>query len=282
MNERKYLPIGSVCTLKGKLKKVMVVGYYFVTYNGNLNIKDYSGVVYPEGFPLNEQVVAFNHDEIDKVDFIGYKDEDLKTFMKNFDEATGNVSSRNKDDYILTSSSSYSKLLFDENGVVMIAEPVEGDKSKPSVSNDAYTYTNPFVYDVNSDYLLESEKKPMNFKEDSKAVSADFLKKKHTELAQIKFDENGVVISDGVSDIDVPPVGPGLTKKEEPSYLDIPAIGPGLEQKKVEYKFDENGVIVADDVTDVDVPPVGPGLNDKKGKKTKYQFDENGIVISQH
>ena len=41
MNE-KYLPIGTICTLKGKNKKVMIVGVYGVEFNGNLKINDYT------------------------------------------------------------------------------------------------------------------------------------------------------------------------------------------------------------------------------------------------
>ena len=48
----KYLPIGTVCTLKGNNKKVMVIGFFSVEYNGNIKMYDYQGCSYPEGILL--------------------------------------------------------------------------------------------------------------------------------------------------------------------------------------------------------------------------------------
>ena len=57
--EQKYLPIGSVCTLKGKNKKVMITGYYSVEFNGNFKIsKQFE-------FETNKNyVIAINNDLI--------------------------------------------------------------------------------------------------------------------------------------------------------------------------------------------------------------------------
>ena len=88
--EQKYLPIGSVCTLKGKNKKVMITGYYSVEFNGNLRIKDYCGCVYPEGMLLPEHSCTFNHTDIETIDFIGFKNDEQKTFQGLLNRLTGN------------------------------------------------------------------------------------------------------------------------------------------------------------------------------------------------
>ena len=128
--EQKYLPIGSVCTLKGKNKKVMITGYYSVSFSGNLKINDYMGCAYPEGMLLPEFVCSFNHTDIESVDFLGFKNEEQEIFKGLLNRLTGNTDENatselhKENDIFLTSNSSYSKLLFDENGVVMIADPV--------------------------------------------------------------------------------------------------------------------------------------------------------------
>ena len=80
--ESKYLPIGSVCTIKGKSRKVMITGYYSIKFNGNLRINDYKGCIYPEGLLISDQTCSFNHSDIEKVDFVGYKNEDQEIFQK--------------------------------------------------------------------------------------------------------------------------------------------------------------------------------------------------------
>ena len=70
MNER-YLPIGSVVELKNG-KKVMVIGYYSVEYDNDIVVYDYSGCAYPEGIMIKSSYCSFNHNDIKKVDFVGY------------------------------------------------------------------------------------------------------------------------------------------------------------------------------------------------------------------
>lgn len=70
MKER-YLPIGSVVELKNG-KKVMVIGYYSVEYDNDIVVYDYSGCAYPEGIMIKSSYCSFNHNDIKKVDFVGY------------------------------------------------------------------------------------------------------------------------------------------------------------------------------------------------------------------
>lgn len=77
----KYLPIGSVCLLKNVKKKVMIMGYCIMPKNKKNVIYDYSGCLYPEGVLSSDKTIFFNHDEIDKVYYKGYCDEDFDSFM---------------------------------------------------------------------------------------------------------------------------------------------------------------------------------------------------------
>lgn len=284
--EQKYLPIGSVCTLKGKNKKVMITSYYSVEFNGNLKIKDYMGCAYPEGMLLPEQVITFNHSDIEKIDFVGFKNEEQETFKKLLNRLTGNVKSdeesaaefHKENDMFLTSNSTYSKLLFDENGVVMIADPVE--KPKPQKSNTlnnikfdekGYVISTGNDEDINNPFHKEYEStetknenktdwkifNKIEFDKNGTVISADndINDKKEEMLNKIEFDENGTVISIG---------GETLKAKQD------------FEQ----YKFDENGTVISteNDKKEEDIPPIGPGPEPNQ-VKSNYKFDENGVVV---
>lgn len=276
--EQKYLPIGSVCTIKGKTKKVMVTGYYSVSFNGNLKIKDYVGCAYPEGLLLPEATCSFNHDDIEQVDFIGYKNEEQKTFERLLDRITNNEKSEEEkaaefhkeNEMFLTSNSTYSKLLFDENGVVMIADPVvveESPKKESLLKNikfddEGYVISvdnevemnNPFVNEYNIEAKQEPEKqnwsifKNIEFDENGNVIAAsEYEEPNKSTLNEIQFDENGTVIAVN-----------GETLKEESDYS--------------EYKFDENGTLIS----------VGnETLEDVQTQNSdKYEFDENGLVVA--
>lgn len=86
MNE-KYLPIGTVVLLKGGTKKVMISGFCAVTEAQKGKMYDYSGCMYPEGFLSSNQTCLFDHNQIEKVYFIGYRDEEEVTFKKKLKES---------------------------------------------------------------------------------------------------------------------------------------------------------------------------------------------------
>ena len=81
-DDGKYLTIGSVVLLKGAKKKVMVTGFLSVSPETGEKIFDYSGCPYPEGFLNYNQVCVFNHDQIDKVYFKGYVNEEEIIFKR--------------------------------------------------------------------------------------------------------------------------------------------------------------------------------------------------------
>ena len=76
----KYLPIGTVVLLKGGTKRAMITGFCSVAQENKEKIYDYSGCVYPEGYLSSNQVCLFDHDQIEKVFFVGYEDEEEKEF----------------------------------------------------------------------------------------------------------------------------------------------------------------------------------------------------------
>lgn len=80
MNNEKYLPIGSIVLLKGATKKLMITGFCSISNENKEVVYDYAGVMFPEG-AINNEVALFNHDQIDKIFYIGYVDEEQKEFV---------------------------------------------------------------------------------------------------------------------------------------------------------------------------------------------------------
>lgn len=69
MNNEKFLPIGSVVFLKGK------IGYYMIIANKISDdlkqIKDYISVPYPYGFNTIEELIVHNNSDISKILYEG-------------------------------------------------------------------------------------------------------------------------------------------------------------------------------------------------------------------
>ena len=89
MNE-KYLPIGTVVLLKGATKKLMITGFCVIPKNNQNVIYDYSGCMYPEGIISSDQIALFNHDQIDKIYFLGFQSDEDKAFKHQLNEALKN------------------------------------------------------------------------------------------------------------------------------------------------------------------------------------------------
>lgn len=90
--EGKFLPIGTVVLLKEGTKEVMITSYCIIPngdvydkngkIEGQNNMYDYGACLYPEGVFNSNQVIAFNHDQIDKICFKGYETDSQKSFSK--------------------------------------------------------------------------------------------------------------------------------------------------------------------------------------------------------
>ena len=78
--ENTFLPVGSVVMLKGAKTPLVIMGFAVVEKNNKDKIWDYIGVMYPVGFITPEKNLMFNRDQIEKVLFEGYSDENEKLF----------------------------------------------------------------------------------------------------------------------------------------------------------------------------------------------------------
>lgn len=96
MNFEKYLPVGTVVMLKGGKKRVMIMGFTCIDdSNENPRLYDYCGVLYPEGFIASNKNLLFNHDQIEKVFYMGYRDEEEEKFKETLREVVNKVSNQN-------------------------------------------------------------------------------------------------------------------------------------------------------------------------------------------
>ena len=90
--EERFLPIGTVVILKGGKRELMIMSYCIVPdgeaydKDGKVDLKgqmfDYGACFYPEGMITSDQLFAFNHDQIEKICFMGYKTENQKEISK--------------------------------------------------------------------------------------------------------------------------------------------------------------------------------------------------------
>ena len=80
--EEKYLPIGSVVLLKNGTKPVMITGYLpMPSDSSDTTMYDYSACMFPEGLLSSDQNAVFNHEQIDKFLFVGFKNEESMEFL---------------------------------------------------------------------------------------------------------------------------------------------------------------------------------------------------------
>ena len=90
MEEKKYLPIGSVVKTKKFSKKAMIVGYKIKTINEQTEIFDYVGCLYPEGLIDTSKYLAFNHSDIETVLDHGYQNEQYKQYIDILEKKSNN------------------------------------------------------------------------------------------------------------------------------------------------------------------------------------------------
>lgn len=84
----KLLPLGSIVLLKEGMQKLVVIGrgaVYEDAETGHDRFADYMGAIYPTGINP-EKTIFFQHENIDKVVFIGYSDEEEVRFLEIYDE----------------------------------------------------------------------------------------------------------------------------------------------------------------------------------------------------
>ena len=80
MNTTELLPIGSVVLLKNAQKRLMVIGVGQTEQTSDVDY-DYIGVMYPEGSMGEGSQFLFNHEDVGRVDFRGFEDDERKNFL---------------------------------------------------------------------------------------------------------------------------------------------------------------------------------------------------------
>ena len=86
MNYDKYLPIGTVVMLKGGKKRAMITGFCAIAGEDKTKMFDYSGCLYPEGFISSSQTLLFNHEQLEKIYYLGLVDEEEKLFKQRLND----------------------------------------------------------------------------------------------------------------------------------------------------------------------------------------------------
>ena len=99
--DKKYLPIGTVVMLKGGDKRLMIIGFRAVSSDdigeeGIDKVWDYSACVYPEGLISSNAIYVFDHNQIEEIYSLGYKDEEEKAFKLTLDEISKEIDEENK------------------------------------------------------------------------------------------------------------------------------------------------------------------------------------------
>ena len=89
-DERKnLLPIGSVVLLKNATIRIMIIGFSPSITSSSEKYKDknewdYCGCMYPAGLLAPDQILVFDHSQIETIFFIGYQDDEQINFKKEF------------------------------------------------------------------------------------------------------------------------------------------------------------------------------------------------------
>lgn len=73
------LAIGSVVTLTGATKKLMIIGALIQKKDEN-KVYDYMGIPYPEGYIDAQTMFLFMHEDVERVDYVGYVNAEHQAF----------------------------------------------------------------------------------------------------------------------------------------------------------------------------------------------------------
>ncbi len=76
------LPIGSVVSLYGAEKRLMVLGYVKYLKGDETKVYDYCGCTYPEGFLDADTTAVFDHDDIEHIYALGFQNEVQQEFRE--------------------------------------------------------------------------------------------------------------------------------------------------------------------------------------------------------
>lgn len=270
--EDKYLPIGTICTVKNKNRKYMIIGYYSIKYSGNVKMYDYTGYPYPEGKLLETEAIAFNHSDIVNIDYLGYKSDVFDNFNLSLLKPSIKGEKSLKNDLL-------NNIKFDENGVV-IYDGINNYEYQ-SDSQDFSTTKSNYEFNENGIVILDNHSKNENpFIHNYSNENIVSSNSEQPMVSNLEFDENGVVISDGANSI---ATKSNVNKKylfdEDGMVVSDNTIS---EKNTSNYKFSQEGVVISDSKS-TDTPYEFNGsdmvTSDDKTVEQRYKFDENGVVV---
>lgn len=90
--DNKFLPVGSAVMLKGATRAIIIVGYSVIEEDKS-QVWDYLGCAYPFGVIDTDKNLLFNRDQIEKVLFEGYSDDEGQRFLKMLEEQMEKINS---------------------------------------------------------------------------------------------------------------------------------------------------------------------------------------------
>lgn len=83
---KQLLPLGSVVLLKESTKRIMIIGRYQQELGDDGAAWDYSACLYPEGNIGPDKTFLFNNDQVERVFFLGFQDEEEFAFLSRLAE----------------------------------------------------------------------------------------------------------------------------------------------------------------------------------------------------
>ena len=90
---KELLPLGSVVYLEEGTQKLIIIGRGVILEDSDSSeqvFADYMGTLYPSGFQKNSNIF-FQHENIDRVVFRGYSDEEEKRFLEVYNNWKGTI-----------------------------------------------------------------------------------------------------------------------------------------------------------------------------------------------
>lgn len=92
---KEFLPVGSVVILKGGTKRVMVTGFCSIDNDDKSKMYDYTGCLYPEGIINSNEICLFDNDQIERVFFRGFEDQEEIEFKNSLNHTIQEYNNKN-------------------------------------------------------------------------------------------------------------------------------------------------------------------------------------------
>ena len=93
---KELLPLGSVVYLEEGTQKLIIIGRGVIFEDSDSSeqvFADYMGTLYPSGFQKNSNIF-FQRENIDRVVFRGYSDEEEKRFLEVYNNWKGTIKAK--------------------------------------------------------------------------------------------------------------------------------------------------------------------------------------------